>query len=99
MLKAMLGRLHRDGKSVSEIFKLDPLLLRYYFIKYLPRDLIKDTNLLKVLAIKKIDKEEKAWVLPMLIGQAILTPLIYYQLNLDDSLSVWKYYKSMLVAW
>ena len=69
MIKAMLSRLHRDGKNVSEIFKMDPLFLRYYFINYLPRDMTKDDKSLhKVPIIRKISKEEKAWVLPMLIG-------------------------------
>jgi len=33
------------------------------------------------IEIKECDKDEKLWVVPMLVGQAFLTALIFYQLN------------------
>jgi len=33
------------------------------------------------IEIKECDKDEKLWVVPMLVGQAFLTAFIFYQLN------------------
>ena len=62
--KLMFSRLYHCGKSAIDIFKLDPLYCREYF----PRVMLKEKSLCKPRRIKKVDDEEKAWVVPMLIG-------------------------------
>ena len=83
--KLMFDRIKRGGKSAANLFKLDPLYLREWFSPVR----LKDPRLHKVRLIKKCGEEEKAWVVPMLFGQSILTAIMYYQINLTDNNPVW----------
>lgn len=66
------GVMFSRGKTISDQFKIDPLFFRSIFGFESKSHLV-----------KRCGEEEKMWVVPMLVGQAILIPTMYYQINLD----------------
>ena len=66
------------GKTFSDQFKLDPLFFR--------RNLGYKS---KSHLVKRCGEEEKMWVVPMLVGQAILIPTMYYQINVTGDFLIY----------
>lgn len=69
----------RSSDKFTSIYEIDPLFFKWNPLPFILKLTKNKRN--NTIAIRPCHFEEKAWVVPMLLGQPILTAFMYWQIN------------------